>query len=142
RLHRLGINAVTLCLDNDSAGRAATARAIEHAARARRSPDIHVVGPEQLAPAKDPDALVREFGLDAWHGLIRTRTCAIAWRAHELAPVHPDSPAPERRAALARAGAWLGSLPPRLALEQEDALRALAARCGYSTPAVERAFRA
>jgi transcriptional regulator GlxA family with amidase domain len=33
-------------------------------------------------------------------------------------------------------------LPPRLALEQEDALRAVAQRCGYSPPAVERAFRA
>src|SRR5439155_9293191 len=38
QLHRLGINAVTLCLDNDDAGRAATAGAIENAARARHSP--------------------------------------------------------------------------------------------------------
>ncbi len=34
RLHRLGIKAVTLCLDNDEAGRAATAWAVEHSARA------------------------------------------------------------------------------------------------------------
>src|SRR5205807_2166292 len=66
RLHRLGIEVVTLCLDNDEAGRAATAQA----------------------------------------------------------------------------GQWLGGLPPRLALEQEDALRAVADQCGYSVTAVERAFKA
>lgn len=32
--------------------------------------------------------------------------------------------------------------PPRLALEQEDAVRAVAERSGYSPAAVERAFRA
>lgn len=47
-----------------------------------------------------------------------------------------------RRAALGRAGAWLGRLSPRLALEQEDAVRAVAERSGYSPAAVERAFRA
>jgi hypothetical protein len=45
-------------------------------------------------------------------------------------------------AALARAGAWLGTLPARLALEQEDAVRTVASRCGYSVEAVGRAFRA
>jgi DNA primase len=142
RLHRLGIETVTLCLDNDQAGRAATARAIENAARARRSPDVHVIQPERLAPFNDPDELVRERGVTAWHELLEVRTCGIAWRAHELAAVTPDSPVAERRAALARAGRWLGTLPPRLALEQEDALRALAAQCDYSAKAVERAFHA
>ena len=42
-------------------------------------------------------------------------------------PLH----SPQRREALARAGAWLGSLPPRLALEQEDAVERVAERCGY-----------
>jgi hypothetical protein len=46
-----------------------------------------------------------------------------------------------RRAALARAGNWLGTLPPRLSLEQEDAVRRVADQCGYSRTAVERAFR-
>jgi DNA primase len=40
RLHRLGVDIVTLCLDNDEAGRTATARAVEHSARARRSPEV------------------------------------------------------------------------------------------------------
>ena len=95
-----------------------------------------------LAPAKDPDELVRDRGPAAWRQLLATRTCGITWRAHLLAAVTRDSPASERRAALARAGQWLGALPPRLALEQEDALRALADRCGYSTEAVQRAFQA
>ena len=142
RLHRVGIEVVTLCLDNDDAGRAATARAVEHSARARRSPEVYVVDPGQLGPAKDPDEFVHKRGLAAWRDLLATRTCGIAWRAHELAAVTRDSPAPERRAALARAGKWLGVLPPRLALEQEDTLRDIAERCGYSPAAVERSFRA
>lgn len=143
RLHRLGVEVVTLCLDRDDAGRAATARAVEHSARARQSPEVYVVDAERLAPAKDPDAFVRELGPDAWRKLIETRTCGIAWLAREFArTVNRDSPAPERRAALARAGAWLGGLPPRLALEQEEAVGLIAEQCGYSSEAVARSFRA
>jgi DNA primase len=142
RLHRLGIEAVTVCLDNDEAGRAATARAVEHSTRARCSPEVEVIDPAHLAPAKDPDELVRERGPAAWRQLLATRTCGIAWRAHELAAVTRDSPTLERRAGLARAGRWLGTLPPRLALEQDDALGAIAERCGYSRAAVRRAFQA
>jgi DNA primase len=142
-LHRLGIDAATLCFDNDDAGRSATARAVENAARARSSPDVYVIDPRGLAAAKDPDELVRERGVDGWDALIQSRTCGIAWRANELVrDVGRDSPAGERRAALARAGRWLGSLQPRLALEQEDALRGVAKQCGHSVEAVERAFRA
>ena len=42
----------------------------------------------------------------------------------------------------ARACQWLGRLPARYALEQEDAIRHVANQCGYSRAAVERAFRA
>jgi hypothetical protein len=143
RLAHHGFESVTLCLDHDTAGRAATDKAIDQAARARRSPTIFVVDPERLAPTKDPDAFVRERGVETWEALVATRGCAVTWRAlrftRDIGP-HPASN--ERREALARAGAWLGSLPPRLALDQEDALRAVATRCGYSLPAVERAFRA
>jgi Toprim-like/DNA primase catalytic core, N-terminal domain len=142
RLHRLGVDVVTLSLDNDEAGRAAAARAIEHSARARRSPELYVIDPTQLGAAKDPDELVRERGPAAWLALLETRACGIAWRACELAAVTRNSPAAERRAALARAGRWLGTLPPRLALEQEDAIRLTAELCGYSTAALQRAFRA
>jgi hypothetical protein len=127
---------------SDEAGRTATARAIENAARARHSPEIYVIDPERLAPAKDPDELVRQRGVAAWNQLLEVRTCGIGWRAHDLAGVTRDAPVSERRAALARAGRWLGSLPARLALEQEDAHRAVADQCGYSVGAVERAFTA
>jgi DNA primase len=142
RLHRRGIESVTLCLDNDDAGRRATVRAVEQSARAADSPTIYVVDPAALAPAKDPDELVRERGAGAWRELLAHRICGIEWRARELAVgIGRDSPPAERRAALGRAGQWLGTLPPRLALEQEDALRAAADRCGYSVPAVRRAFQ-
>lgn len=143
RLARLGFERVTLCLDRDEPGRAATARAVEHAARAGRSPTVLVVDPAALRPAKDPDGFIRQRGVEAWTGVVATRICGITWRAQELvAGVLPDSDLAGRRAALARAGAWLGTLPPRLALEQEDAVTAVSGRCGYSEEAVRRAFQA
>ncbi len=143
RLERCGIETVTLCLDNDDAGRAATARVVEQSVRARQSPYVYVIDPEHLAPAKDPDELVRARGQDGWRELIATRTCGVEWRARELVlAVSPRSGAQERRAALARAGRWLGTLPPRLAVEQEQAVLVIADRCGYSSEAVARSFRA
>lgn len=143
RLSKLGVETVTLCLDNDQAGRAATTRAVENSARAQRSPTVYVVSPERLGTAKDPDELVRTEGTDAWSSLLTTRECGIGWRARQLvADVGPEGSLDERRAALSRAGEWLGSLPARLSLEQEDAVRMIAEQCGYSVPAVERAFRA
>lgn len=101
------------------------------------------LGVKHLAPAKDPDAFVRERGVDSWLELLGKRECAIGWRARELlVGITPQSLSLSRRDALGRAGAWLGSLPARYALEQEDAVREVAERCGYSPAAVERAFRA
>ena len=142
-LHRQGIEIITLCLDNDHAGRKAIGQAIERAARAQNSPDLYIIEPARLAPAKDPDAYIRAHGPERWQQLVESRSCGIAWRAQELVgAVRPNSPAPQRRDALARAGAWLGSLPPRLALEQEDAISTIAERCGYTSEAVTRSFRA
>jgi len=56
RLSSLGFDTSTLCLDNDEAARVATARTVEQAARATRSPALFVVDPKRLGPAKDPDA--------------------------------------------------------------------------------------
>ena len=118
-------------------------RAVEDSTRARRNPSVLVIDPERLAPAKDPDEYVRKGGIAAWGALFSARGCGITWRVLEFATdMSTDAPTVMRRQALARAGAWLGALPPRLAVEQEDAVRAIADRCGYSREAVERAFRA
>lgn len=143
RLAQLGVERVTLCLDRDEPGRAATARAVEQSGRARRSPAVFVVDPERLAPAEDPDVFVRERGIAAWPGLLQKSECGIAWRARELLEgVTPESAFEARRAALGRAGRWLGTLPARVALEQEDAVLSVSERCGYSAEAVTRSFRA
>ena len=143
RLASLGVETVTLCLDNDEAGRVATARTVEQAARATKSPALFVVDPKHLGSAKDPDAYVLTRGVAAWQAVLEERECAIAWRAGEhLRGVNADSPQKRRREVLSRVGAWLGALPPRLALEQEDAVTAAAVRCGYSPESVRRAFRA
>ena len=138
RLSRLGVQEITLCFDADDAGRAATTRAVENAARAADSPSVFVVTP----PAKDPDELVRERGANAWRTLLSSRQCGIVWRASEIvSQVEHGAGLRERRNALHTAGAWLGSLPPRLALEQEDAVSVVAERCGYSAEAARRAFQ-
>jgi hypothetical protein len=142
RLARSGFETVTICLDRDEAGRAATAQAVERAGDAGSSPAVFVIDPDQLAPAKDPDAFVRERR-DDWLKLVGSRTCGVVWRALEFTRgVEPSSPVDDRRGALAAAGTWLGSLPARLSLEQEDAVRAVAGRCGYSAEATARAFTA
>jgi hypothetical protein len=107
------------------------------------APNLRVVEPGLLGDAKDPDAYVRQHGLERFRELVDRADCAVTWRALELtAGVSPGDEVGTRRAALARVGQWLGSLPARLSLEQEDAIRHVADRCGYSRTAVERAFRA
>ncbi|MGH3042161.1 MAG: toprim domain-containing protein [Gaiellaceae bacterium] len=143
RLARLRFERVTICLDRDGPGRAAAARIVEQAARAKSGPAILVLDPEHLAQSKDPDEFLARHGPEAWHETLARRECGITWRAHELLETAgPTSPPDVRRAALARVGRWLGTLPPRFSLEQEDAVRTVAEACGYSPAAVERAFRA
>jgi DNA primase len=140
-LSRLGVATVVLCLDNDRSGRDGTVRAIENAARARTSPAVHVANTDGIG-AKDPDALVREHGTDAWRKLIDRRECGIVWRVKEMVKgIHADTPLEQRRQVLRETGAWLGTLPPRLALEQEDAVKLAAERCGYSPEAARRDFQ-
>src|SRR5262249_23269657 len=119
-----------------------TVRAVENAVRAKTSPAIYVANVDGNG-AKDPDALVREQGIGAWRKLIDERECGVVWRVEEmLKDIGPDTPRAPRRDALHRAGKWLGTLPPRLALEVEDAVRAASERTGYDALAVERAFHA
>jgi hypothetical protein len=106
-------------------------------------PTLRVIDPARLGDVKDPDAFVRKHGIADFRGLVEEAECGIGWRARELlGGVSRDSEPTVRRRALARAGEWLGSLQPRYALEQEDAIRQVADLCGYSRVAVERAFRA
>ena len=143
RLARLGFEGVTICLDRDAPGRTATARAVDRAVRAKRSPAIFVLESQHLAPAKDPDEFLRKHGSDVWRALLEKRECGITWRARDLlGALEPDASRVARRDALRRAGAWLGTLPPSLALEQDDAVREVASRCAYDVDAVTRSFRA
>jgi hypothetical protein len=143
RLARRGFEEVTICLDRDLPGRTATARVVDRAVRASTNPAIFVLESEHLAPSKDPDQFLRERGPDAWRELLEKRECGVTWRARDLlGGVEPEASKLARRNALHRAGMWLGSLPPSLALEQDDAVREVATRCGYDGEAVTRAFRA
>jgi DNA primase len=143
RLRRLGFDSVVLAFDNDVPGREGTSKAVEAISRSNDAPALRVLEPALLAGSKDPDAFVRAHGIARFRTLVSQADCAISWRARELIrDITPQDQQRDRRAALARAGDWLGKLPARFALEQEDAVRAVADQCGYSRGAVERAFRA
>jgi hypothetical protein len=143
RLSKHGIETVTLALDNDGPGREALARAIDQTSRLDHAPALRVIHPADLGDAKDPDEYVRTQGIDRLRALVRDAECGVTWRTFDrLRHVVPGSPQRERRAALADVGGWLGTLPPRLALEVEDAIWAASERTGYDPKAVERAFHA
>jgi hypothetical protein len=143
RLGRLGVESVVLAFDNDSPGREGLSSAIDAGTKTRVAPSLRVLEPRLLGEEKDPDAFVSAHGISEFRALLGKADCAIHWRAHELVGhVVPGDDGSVRRAALARAGTWLGTLSPRYALEQEDAVSSVASQCGYSTAAVERAFRA
>ena len=143
RLAEVGVERVVLALDNDDAGRTALVRAIDQSVRAIRSPDVWVIDPDLYDDAKDPADLIRVSGAKGWEAARVAPSCALTWRALDLTgPIgEPETPL-ARRAALARAGAWLGALPPRLAIEQTTALDVVAETLGYDRDAVRRAFRA
>lgn len=140
-LARAGVESVVLAFDNDDAGRIATARAVESSCRAKASPVVTVLDPAGLGDSKDPDAFVRDNGIDAFKTVLDGKGSGVTWRATELV-VAAGTQTVSRQAALVRAGRWLGTLPPRLALEQEDAVANVADRCGYSREATIRAFQA
>jgi DNA primase len=143
RLGPQGIESVVFAFDNDAAGREGVARAVNDVSRAHVAPALRVVESRLLGNAKDPDGFVREHGLARFRELVDGAACAVTWHALELmGNTSPDDPVEQRREALRRAGRWLGSLPARLSLEQEDAIGRVADRCGYSRVAVYRTFRA
>ena len=143
RLDRLGIQSVVLALDNDQPGRRATVRAIDAAHRATQAPEIRLIAPEHYGEHKDPGEHLDAHGPDALLNLIREAEDAIAWRTRDLlGPDHTRTTDSSRRAALNRAGRWLATLPARLALEQEDAIKLAANATGYDPATVTRAFHA
>ena len=142
RFGRLGIDSVVLALDNDASGRDGTVRAVERITRRRTHPLFACSIPSGSATRRIPTRSCREHGVTSFGALVAEADCAVSWRAREFVNgITPDSEARRRRAALARAGNWLGTLPPRYALEQEDAIRqvaepmrVLARRCRAGLP--------
>jgi DNA primase len=143
RLSRFGLESIVLAFDNDPAGRDGLSLAVQELTQPDVGFGLRVLEPRLLDPSKDPDEFVRANGVGRFAELVDGAECAVTWRALELVDGVSSQEAPgTRRAALARAGRWLGTLPARLSLEQEDAVRRVADQCGYSRVAVERAFRA
>lgn len=132
RLADHGVDRLILAFDNDTAGQAATISAIEASVRAPRSPQLWVIDPDLYDSANDPGDLIRTSGGDAWRTAATAPCCAITWRALDLTGSTASTGTElGRRAGLAKAVAWLGTLPPRLAIEQTSALDVAASTLGY-----------
>jgi hypothetical protein len=102
-----------------------------------------IIDPDLLDTAKDPGELIQRLGADAWQRTAAAPICGVAWRAlDQTGPTIATEDELARRAALARAGAWLGQLPARLAVEQTTALDLVATTLGHDTAVIQRAFRA
>ena len=143
RLAALGVSDVTLALDNDPAGIAATRRAIAAGVNAARSPHIWVIDPDLFGDAKDPGAVIQTRGPHAWTRSAAVPICGITAYALELTgPLMETQHGPGRRAALARATTWLATLHPRHSIEQTNALDTVANSLGYDAEATRRTFRA
>ena len=143
QLADLGIDQITLALDNDTAGHDATARSIDASVRAARSPNTWIIDPDLLDTAKDPGELIRQHGADAWQRTATAPICGVTWRALDLTgPTTATKNEPAKRAALTRAETWLSHLPARLAIEQTTALNLVANTLDHDPAAVQRAFRA
>ena len=84
RIGRLGFDTIVLAFDNDAAGREGISRAVESASRAKEAPTLRVLEPKRLGESKDPDAFVREHGIEKFRALIDHADCAISWHALEL----------------------------------------------------------
>jgi DNA primase len=142
-LSDLGVERAFLALDNDAPGRLDTVRAIDAASRADRAPDVWVIDPDLLDGAMDPGELIQGDGITAWHTATAAPVCGVTWRALELTGrLDQHTTELARRAALNRAATWLGSLPPRLAVEQNAAHDCVADTLGADRDATRRTFRA
>lgn len=137
-LEGFGVRSVTLALDADEAGREGLSKALINTQKAANVPEVYVVDPSAYRGEKDPDAFVRSQGLDAFRGILESRTPGPVYRARVLlGDVTPESPTHERREAvegiLDLDAALRGSAAP---LDSEDILRETADRTGYSLEAL------
>lgn len=82
-LGSFGIRSVTLVTDNDDAGRKGLETAIDNAEKSSRAPEIFVVDPDNMR-AKDPDEIVREFGIGHFRELVGNALHVTKYRARQL----------------------------------------------------------
>lgn len=140
-----GVKRAVLVLDNDgSAGPEGTRKALGELERAEVELEAWAVVPGLLGRYKDPDALVRAEGFEAFQSVLDQAERAALYRVREaLGEVAPESPGPERRAAAERAvAAVVGLGGPRAALDAEEAFALVERRTGYTFEALEATWQA
>jgi len=134
RLAELGVRAVTLALDSDEPGRSGLEAALDNLTKGDNVPVVYVVDPARLGEHKDPDALVRKEGLEAFRSVLAEAQSGPLYRVRTLlGDVSPSSPEKQRRAAVEHASAFLDGLRgSQRELDREDGLRLVAQATGYT----------
>ena len=133
-LVRNRVKAVYICGDPDPGGDAGTLSNI----KALEAAGISTFVMDRLPDGLDPDEFLLRDGMDAWKDRVSRAVPGSVFKAtHALDGVTPTSPTKEKREAVAKVLTIMEDLHgERAALDQEDILRDLVDRTGYSSDAL------
>lgn len=138
KLASLGIENVTLVLDQDDAGRTGSLQAVANAYKANKVPFIYVVEPYELQDAKDTDEFVQKYGLSEFQDLIKKRVSGALYQAGSILEQTTNSDILKRREAVENILTYVSNLRGSQApLDYEDILQLTSERTGYSLASIK-----
>lgn len=148
-LFSLGFPSLVLAFDNDQKedgtkpGKVGTLQALENVRKVRnsgkvRNVPVYVLSPDLMGEYKDPDALVRAKGLEAFRGILERVESSFSYMAREiLGDVSPSSPEKEKQDKAAAVAALADTVRgDRSSFDIEDLFRLVTERTGYSPEAL------
>jgi DNA primase len=133
-LGRLNARPFVLALDSDEPGREGTLKALTNLRNVDNVRNVYVLPPDALGTAKDPDELVREKGVKAFHEVIqeKPRSWGVYMGENLLEGVTPASDDRTKREAVRRILDFEAGLRgPLSGLDSDALLDLLAERTGY-----------
>lgn len=142
---KLGVQQVTVVLDNDDAGRKGTVDTLDAASQAQSAPTVYVLDPAHLVPHKDPDAFVREEGLEAFKALLENRQAGAVYRGLSfLEGVTPGGLDHQKRDAVEAVASYIQDKlhGPWAAIDTHEILQTTTERTGWNAEHLAPIFEA